>query len=344
MLLNDKMLYDKTIEAISREQVNAEWALKKVSSSLKTMFLEITDDYLKERAADIVHVSDRIMRNLIGAPAVNIAEIDKRVILVAHDLSPADTSQIHLERVKGFLTDLGGKASHTGIIARTLEIPAVLGLERAPRMIKNDDILIVDGNDGIVIINPSDKTLVEYEERQARYEAYTGTDRPQQPSAGRNGRRFRLPGPGQHRTARRSVSVINNGGDGVGLYRTEFQYMGRTDFPSEDELFDKYKDVVEVMAPNPVTIRTLDINGDKALGNAIRADEANPALGLRAIRYCLQKPDVFKTQLGPFSGRRPTVTCVFCLPMISSYEEIIEANQAAATRRPIHWPPKSVAL
>ncbi len=327
VLLKDKMLYGKTIEIIKKERVNAEWALKKVVSSLKSMFKNMSDPYLKERSADIVQVSDRIMRNLVGAEPMNIADIDKRVILVAHDLSPAETSQIQLERIKGFVTDRGGKTSHTGIIARTLEIPAVLGLYNATSIINNDDIIIVDGSTGQVIIHPTDETLIEFEERKDRYQKYQavitrGSHLPAETTDG-----FRLQVMGNIELPEEVVSVIDHGGDGIGLYRTEFQYLSRSDFPSEDELFDKYKDVVEVMAPKPVTIRTLDINGDKALAHASDFEEKNPALGLRAIRYCLKKPDVFKTQLRAILRAAAFGNVRILFPLISNHHEIREAKR-----------------
>ncbi|MEW6673573.1 MAG: phosphoenolpyruvate--protein phosphotransferase [Thermodesulfobacteriota bacterium] len=327
VLLKDKMLYGSTIDTIKNEQVNAEWALKKVASNVKSMFQAISDDYLRERAADIMQVADRIMRNLTGAKGVDFSAIDKRVILVAHDLSPADTSQIHLERVKGFVTDLGGKASHTGIIARTLEIPAVLGLAKITQMIKNDDVIIVDGITGIVIINPTEQTLVMYEERQIRYDEYKALIARSGHLPAETADGFRLQAMGNIELPEEVFAVINYGGDGVGLYRTEFQYLSRPFFPGEDELYDKYKDVVEVMAPRPVTIRTLDINGDKALANAAGSDEANPALGLRAIRYCLQKPDVFKTQLRAILRAAAHGSVRVMFPLISSVDEVRQAIQ-----------------
>jgi len=170
ILLNDKLLYGKIIETIEADFINAEWALKKVVSSLKAMFLNMSDIYLKERAIDIGHVSDRILNNLMGSEKINIAAIDKRVVLVATDLSPAQTSQIQLERVKGFITDQGGGTSHTSIIARTLGIPAVSGLDHATKTICSGDLIIVDGISGNVIVHPSEQTLVEYEERRLQYE------------------------------------------------------------------------------------------------------------------------------------------------------------------------------
>ncbi|MEJ2659914.1 MAG: phosphoenolpyruvate-utilizing N-terminal domain-containing protein [Desulfobacteraceae bacterium] len=171
VLLKDKMLYGRAIEIIEKEHINAEWALKKVVSMIKPMFESMNDPYLRDRAADILNVSDRIMKNLVGVDTLSIAAIDKRVILVARDLSPAETSQIQLERVMGFVTDGGGRASHTSIIARSLEIPAVMGLGNATQIIKNDEIIIVDGTAGVVIINPSDQTLINAETRKAEYES-----------------------------------------------------------------------------------------------------------------------------------------------------------------------------
>ncbi len=326
-LLKDKALYGKTIEIIKAQQVNAEWALKQVVSDLQNVFRNMQDAYLRERSADIVHVSDRILRNLVGAEAVDIASISKRVILVARDLSPADTSQINLDRIKGFITDHGGKASHTGIIARALEIPAVVGLQTATLKIKNDDLIIVDGNSGVVIVHPTENTLEQYEERNIEYEEYRAliTRESQAPAESLDG--VRLEVMGNIEAPEEVFSVIKYGGDGIGLYRTEFQYFNRPDFPTEDELFDKYKDVVDVMVPKPVTIRTLDINGDKALTNHFAHDEANPALGLRAIRYCLKKPGVFRNQLRAILRAAAYGHVRILLPMISTCFEIWESKR-----------------
>ncbi|MBI9086993.1 MAG: phosphoenolpyruvate--protein phosphotransferase [Desulfobacterales bacterium] len=326
LLLKDKMLYGKTLEAIESKEINAEWALKTVVAKAKAMFRSMEDSYFRQRADDIVQVSDRIMRNLTGAEPVNIADINKRVILVARDLSPADTSQIQLERIMGFITDRGGKASHTSIIARTLEIPAVLGLKNATRVIENDDLIIVDGTSGVVILHPTEQTLVEFEEKGLLYESRKAViaRRSHLPAETLEGRR--LPVMGNIELPEEVVSVLDHGGDGIGLYRTEFQYLGRMDFPREEELFEKYKDVVEVIAPLPVTIRTLDINGDKAVQFEPENGEENPALGLRAIRYCLKKRDVFVTQLRAILRAAVYGRVRILLPMISSCEEITQAK------------------
>ena len=326
-LLKDKMLYGRTIQTVKQESVNAEWALKKVVSNLIEVFQTMTDPYLRERSADVVQVADSIMHNLVGTKKVNIAAIDKRVILVAQDLTPAETSQINLERVMGFITDRGGKASHTGIVARSLEIPAVVGLKNATASIRSDDLIIVDGNSGTVIIRPAEDNLVRYEERKIDYEEYKTviTSESKAPAESADG--VRLAVMGNIELPEEVFALLNYGGDGIGLYRTEFQYFNRPGFPDEDELFDKYKNVVEAMHPKPVTIRTLDINGDKALNNQFSAEEANPALGLRAIRYCLKKPQVFKDQLRAILRAAAFGNTRILFPMISTYFEIREANR-----------------
>ena len=327
LLLEDKMIYDRTIDVIKMERVNAEWALKKVVDEVKPMFENMSDDYLKQRAEDISHVSNRIMDSLVGADPVNIAHIDKRVILVARDLSPAQTSQINLERIKGFVTNRGGRASHTGIIARTLEIPAVLGVGNATLNIKNDDILIVDGKMGTVVVHPTEKTLLETEERRGQYEIQRAlmVRKSHLPAQTQNG--CRIPVMGNIELPEEVVSVLDNGGDGIGLYRTEFQYLSRSNFPSEEMLFDNYKDVVDVMGNRPVTIRTLDINGDKAVSYIRDNQEVNPALGLRAIRYCLKKPEIFKTQLRAILRAAAFGDVRILVPMISGVEEVDQTKR-----------------
>lgn len=326
-LLKDKMLYGLTIETIEKERVNAEWALKKTIAHIRAMFQDINDPYLKERADDIVHVGDRILGNLTGAPRVNLADITARVILVARDLSPTETSQINLKRVKGFVTDRGSKTSHTSIIARSMEIPAVLGLEKATRIIKNDDLIIVDGLSGIVIINPTEATLLEFTDRDQNYEAHRSAFIRDSHLAAITEDQVALKVLGNIEQPDEARSAIAYGADGIGLYRTEFQYMRRASFPTETELFNHYKETVEALSPKPVTIRTLDINGDKAIDaeNGNNREE-NPALGLRAIRYCLKKPEIFKTQLRAILRAAAYGDLRILFPMISGYLEVIEAK------------------
>lgn len=327
VLLKDKKLFGKTIEIIKSERVNAEWALKKTVSNIKSMFRKLPDSYLKERVEDIGHTSDLIIRNLIGAKQVNIGEIYKRVILVAHNLSPAETSQIQLEKIKAFVTDKGSMSSHTAIVARTLEIPAVLGLADATHIIQNDDVIIVDGMLGMVVIHPEEQTLIDFAERKSKYDEYVSaiTKTGHFPAETTDGIHLKI--MGNIELHEEVVSVLKYGGDGIGLLRTEFQYLSRTDFPTEDELFTNFKDVVEVIAPRPVTIRTLDINGDKAISSAPFDQEANPALGLRGIRYCLTKTDVFITQLRAILRVAAFGNVRVMFPMISTLDEIYKAKK-----------------
>ncbi len=326
-LLKDKMLFGRTIEIIEKERINAEWSLKKVVGKLKTMFQEIDDPYLKERSVDVTQLVDWILRNLVGIDSINIAEINKRVILIASDLTPAETSQINLERIKGFITDRGGMTSHTGIIARTLQIPAVIGVANATQTIQNDDLLVVDGFQGLVIVHPSEQTIIEYEELRYRYDQFKAEIVRDSLCEARTADGVNVKIMGNIELPEEVVAVNDNGGDGIGLYRTEFQYMRGLGYPTEDELFDKYRDVVEVMSPKPVTIRTLDINGDKAITGAKDTVEANPALGLRGIRYCLQRPDIFSTQLRAILRAAAYGEVRLLLPMISNCAEIEETRR-----------------
>ena len=327
LLLRDKMLYARTIETIQQEQVNAEWALKKVVAAVKQVFLEMEDHYLKERAEDVVQVSDRILRHLAGANSVNIAEINKRVILVAPDLSPAETSQINLERIKGFVTDVGARASHTGIIARALQLPAVLGASAATRRIQNDDLIIVDGIDGSVVIHPEEETIIAYEEKGYNYETFRAGLLRQSSCEATTQDGIDIPVMGNIELFSEVVSAKDHGADGVGLYRTEFQFVGQDRFPTEEEMYAHYRDVVEVMAPKPVTIRTLDVNGDKALFKNQRIAELNPALGLRGIRYCLARQGLFISQLKAILRAAAHGKVRILLPMISLPSEIDQTVQ-----------------
>jgi len=334
MLLKDRMIYNGTIEHIERENVNAEWAVKIVVDDVKSIFKKMPDTYFRERASDIAHISKLILENLLGnGPSSNISDIDKRVIIVAHDLSPAETTQMPLEKVKAFLTDLGGQTSHTGIIARSLEIPAVLGLGNGTELIKTDDLIIVDGTAGVVIVDPDEETLTRYQERKDLFEQYQAmiTRSSHLPAETTDG--FHLTVMANIEVLEEVVSVIDHGGDGIGLYRTEFLYLNRPTAPSEQELFDNYRGVAEIMAPRAVTIRTLDIGGDKFASGLQLAEEMNPALGLRAIRFSLQSPEIFETQLRAILRAANLGNVRIMFPMISEVDEIVQAkrmlNQAA---------------
>ncbi len=327
VLFKDKLLYGKTIESITHERINAEWALKKVTRQVKNMFQRMEDDYLKSRVADISQVSEQIMRQLMGAQDIKISDIRMRVILVAHDLSPADTSQIQLEHIKGFVTDRGGRDSHTSIIAKSLNIPAVSGLGTATINVQNDDILIVDGSSGLLIINPEEDTLFQYEERRARYEQYRALIAREShlPSVTVDGHAMKL--MANIELVEEVVSVRDNAAQGVGLFRTEFIYIDQNRFPTEEELFERYREAVELISPQPVTIRTLDINGDKVLPYLKNVREENPALGLRAVRFSLQRPEIFLTQIRAILRAAAFGNIRLLIPMITCVEEIIEVRK-----------------
>ncbi len=327
VLFKDKMLYGKTIETISNDKINAEWALRKVSRKVKTMFKQIDDVYLQARVNDIVQVSDKIMSHLVGAQDIKISDITKRVIIVAHDLSPADASQIQLERVKGFVTDRGGKDSHTSIIAKALRIPSVLGLGHATVRVENDDFLIVDGSSGKLIINPDEDTLFKYEERMLRFEEYTAALEREShlPAISKDDISLNL--MANIELVEEVVAAKDYGAVGIGLFRTEFLYLDLKRFPTEDELLCKYKELVEFMSPQSVTIRTLDINGDKVTPYLPSVEEANPSLGLRAVRFCLENEDIFITQLKAILRAAAFGNIKLLIPMISCVEEIIQVKQ-----------------
>ncbi|MDD9304346.1 MAG: phosphoenolpyruvate--protein phosphotransferase [Desulfobacter sp.] len=326
VLFKDKMLYGKTIDTISNDRVNAEWALRKVSRKVRRMFEQIDDAYLQARVNDIIQVSDKIMTYLVGGQDIWIKDINKRVIIVAHDLSPADTSQIQLERIKGFVTDRGGKDSHTSIVAKSLKIPSVMGLGNATVNVNNDDILIVDGSSGIIIINPEEDTLFKYEEKMARFESYRADiERDSHlPAVTHDGVALNL--MANIELVEEVVSAKDNRAEGIGLFRTEFLYLDMNRFPTEDELLKKYRELVELMNPAPVTIRTLDINGDKFNPYIDPVEEANPALGLRAVRFCLENEAIFITQIKAILRAAAFGNIKLLIPMISCMEEIIQVK------------------
>jgi phosphotransferase system enzyme I (PtsI) len=328
VLLRDKQIFDKTCKMIESNKINAEWALKKVSTKIKRMFNEMSDSFFRERGADVAHVTDRIMRNLTGnKQQEQIQDINKRVILIAHDLSPAETSQIQLHRVQGFVTELGGKTSHTSIIARNLQVPAVLGITGATEVITSDSIIIVDGTKGVIILNPNDESLIEYEEKKNIFELRRKSMIRHSSKTAMTPNGVIKKVMGNIELLEEVVSVLDHGADGIGLYRTEFLYMTSRKLPTEEQLFENYREVVDLIYPMPVTIRTLDINGDKKAGYLNEQAETNPVLGLRAIRYCLKRPEIFKTQLRAILRAAEHGNVRLMFPMISGVKEIIAAKK-----------------
>lgn len=326
IMLEDKMLIDDTIKTIKKEKVNAEWAIKMVMKEIREFFDSIDDEYIRERGSDIDHICDRVLKNLMGKKHETISEIKEEVIVVAHDLAPTDTAQMVKGKVLGFLTDIGGKTSHTAIVARSLEIPAVVGLESITQKVNAGDTLILDGTSGMVIINPSQKVIKEYQKKKGQYADYEKLLHHYRklPAEMQDGRRIRL--MGNIEMADEIPSILDHGAEGIGLYRTEFLYINRKDLPTEDEHFKVYRDVVERVSPHPTIIRTLDIGGDKFLSQMELAPEMNPAMGLRAIRFCLKEPDIFKTQLKGILRASVFGNLKIMFPMISGVDELRKAK------------------
>ncbi|MBI3398205.1 MAG: phosphoenolpyruvate--protein phosphotransferase [Deltaproteobacteria bacterium] len=322
MMLEDRMLIEDTIKTIKKEKVNAEWAIKLVMREIREFFDTIDDEYMRERGSDIDHICDRVLKNLMGKRHESISEIKEEVIIIAHDLSPTDTAQMIKGKVLGFLTDIGGRTSHTAIVARSLEIPAVVGLESITQKVNAGDTMIIDGTSGLVVINPSKKVIKDYQKKRGQYADYEKLLHHYRklPAEMRDGRRIRL--MGNIEMVEEIPSIIDHGAEGIGLYRTEFLYLNRKDLPTEDEHFEVYKNVVEKVTPHPTIIRTLDIGGDKFLSQMELAPEMNPAMGLRAIRFCLKEPFIFKTQLKGILRASVFGNIKIMFPMISGIEEI----------------------
>lgn len=322
LILEDSMLIRETLGFIENEGINAEAALKRTLLKFRDFFATIEDDYLRERYDDVEIVVERILRNMVGKSQESLNGGKGQTIIVAHDLSPADVLQIDKSKVIGFVTDLGGKTSHAAILSRALEIPAVVGLERVPKEIANGDMLIIDGATGIVVVNPDRATFNDYLQRKQRYE-YLERELlklKDLPSETIDGHRINLKGNVEF--PEEIPTLKGHGAEGIGLYRTEMLFFNRAELPSEEEQFAAYSAVIRAMAPHPVTIRTLDVGGDKFIANLNLADEMNPALGLRAIRLSLRHPETFKPQLRAILRASAHGKVRIFFPMVSGVAEI----------------------
>ncbi len=333
MILKDSMLRESTIRRIKEEKINAEWALKKSFHEIRKIFAQIDDEYIRNRIQDVESVSERILRNLSGEAQENLAEIRERVIIVAHDLSPADTTELNISKVMGFITDVGGQTSHTAIMAQALEIPAVVGLESATARISDGDLLIVDGSTGEVVINPDDAEIIRYQERQLQQKKYKSSIARISHLPAETPDGYRISIKANIEFLEEVTAVRDHGAEGIGLYRTEFLYLRSKGLPTEEELFNDYREVAEIMAPEPVTIRTLDLGGDKFTSDLQIANEMNPAMGLRAIRLCLREPAIFKSQLRAILRASTFGRVQLMFPMISGLQEVLQAKEMLSTIR-----------
>lgn len=326
LVLSDPELLEPIEEKIKSENINAEVALKETADMFVVMFESMDNEYMKERAADIRDVTKRVLAHLLGVQIPNPSMVQEEVIIVAEDLTPSDTAQLNRNFVKAFTTDIGGRTSHSAIMARSMEIPAVVGTKEATATIQNGDIIIVDGLSGQVHINPTEELISEYEKKAQAYEAQKAewAKLVNEKTVSKDGHHVEL--VANIGTPKDIKGVIDNGGEGVGLYRTEFLYMGRDNFPTEDEQFEAYKAVLEGMEGKPVVVRTLDIGGDKELPYLTLPHEMNPFLGFRAIRLCLEEQDMFRTQLRALLRASSYGNLKIMFPMIATLGEFRDAK------------------
>ncbi|MDD5775163.1 MAG: phosphoenolpyruvate--protein phosphotransferase [Candidatus Omnitrophica bacterium] len=326
LVLEDRMLIEEVISRLKKDQVNVPYIFSEVLKKYIQVFSKIEDEYLRERIADLNDVGKRVLRNLLGKEHRSLKDLQERVVVVAHDLSPSDTAAMHKQMVCAFVTDIGGKTSHTAIMAKSLEIPAVVGLGETINKIKTGDMLIVDGTMGVVIVNPDEETLRIYreEEQKLRGVAEKFLQVKDLPAVTLDGHAIDVAANIELPDEIPSVKV--HGGQGIGLYRSEFFYMNRKDAPTEEEHFHAYKYVAEEMKPDPVIIRTLDLGGDKFLSQFDMPKEIKPFLGWRAIRFCLANPDIFKMQLRAILRASVFGKLKLMYPMISGIDELKQAN------------------
>jgi phosphoenolpyruvate-protein phosphotransferase (PTS system enzyme I) len=327
MLLDDPEFVGMAEENIENNKVNVEKALQDVINKYMAIFAAMEDEYMRERGADIKDVGNRIQANLAGKSYGAMDEIDENTVVAARDLTPSDTAQLDKNKVIAFLTDIGGKTSHSAIMARTLEIPAVVGMNDITTRVKNGDTVIVDGCEGIVVINPDKKTLEQYIQKKSEFEKERELLKKlvNTKTVTKDGKRIEVVGNiGKPEDV---IKVLENGADGIGLFRTEFLYMDRDSIPTEDEQFEAYKYVTQKMGEKPVVIRTLDIGGDKKLSYLPMDEEMNPFLGYRAIRLCLGRIDIFKVQLRALLRASAYGNIKIMFPMISSLEEFLKSKE-----------------
>ncbi|OFJ76799.1 phosphoenolpyruvate--protein phosphotransferase [Staphylococcus sp. HMSC056G08] len=326
LVLEDPELIQPIEEKIKNENVNAAQALTDVSNQFITIFESMDNEYMAERAADIRDVSKRVLAHILGVDLPNPSIIDESVVIIGNDLTPSDTAQLNKQYVQGFVTNIGGRTSHSAIMSRSLEIPAVVGTKTITEEVEAGDIIIVDGMTGDVIVNPSDEVVAQYQEKRDNFfkdkqelqklrDAESVTEDGHHVELAANiGTPNDLPG------------VVENGAEGIGLYRTEFLYMGRDQMPTEDEQFEAYKAVLEAMKGKRVVVRTLDIGGDKELPYLDLPEEMNPFLGYRAIRLCLAQPEIFRPQLRALLRASVYGKLNIMFPMVATIQEFRDAK------------------
>jgi phosphoenolpyruvate-protein phosphotransferase (PTS system enzyme I) len=346
LILDDQMLIEGTFALIRDEFLNAEGALKRTLQKFKIVFDSIKDEYLRERCSDIDSVGERLLRNLKGQAQESVAAVDGQVIVVAHDLSPADTMQMDKGKIIGFVTDLGGRTSHTAILARSMGIPAVIGLQTVSVSVTGGTSVIVDGSQGTLVLNPSAETFREYETKQRAYASRQQDLLGLSHLGGETLDGYRVHLRGNVELAEEIPLALRFGSEGVGLFRSEFLYLGCETPPCEADQVTAYRTLVETMAPHPVTIRSLDLGGDKFVAEINLSEATNPAMGLRAVRFSLKECRLFKTQLRAILQASAFGPVRLMFPMISgvseirSCKELLEEARSELTSERIAFDPK----
>ena len=326
LVLDDPELIQPIEDKIANEKVSAPEALDEVTSQFITIFESMDNEYMRERAADIRDVSKRVLAHLLGVELPNPSMIDESVIIVGNDLTPSDTAQLNKEFVQGFVTNIGGRTSHSAIMSRSLEIAAVVGTKSVTKEVKQGDMVIVDGITGDVIVDPTEDELIAYQNKRERF-----FEDKKELQKLRDAETVTI--DGEHAELAANIGtpddlygVMENGAEGIGLYRTEFLYMGRDQMPTEDEQFEAYKKVLETMKDKRVVVRTLDIGGDKELPYLNLPKGMNPFLGYRAIRLCLDQQDIFRTQLRALLRASAYGKLNIMFPMVATINEFRDAK------------------
>lgn len=327
MIMKDRRFIETTVANIREQAVNAEWALRITIDKYREIFDKMEEDYLRGRISDIQFVGQGILRNLAGEKRETARDIGEAVILVAKELSPADTAQIKIDKFLGFATDFGGRTSHTAIVAQSMGIPAVVGLEKITREVKTNDDLIIDGSSGMVIVNPDPEILKRYEGKKKHYSDMKAISISNAglPAVTRDNRRVDI--GGNIEFTEEMPSALEHGAENIGLYRTEFIYINREQLPTEEEHFAHYRSIVGVPGLAWTTIRTFDLGGEKFFSDPKLGREMNPQMGLRAIRFCLKEIELFKVQLRAIARASYYGKTRLLFPMISCVEEIRQAKQ-----------------
>jgi phosphotransferase system enzyme I (PtsI) len=321
MIMRDPKLQGSAMNHLMSLRINAEWALEKAVADLEEAFDALDDPYFRERLQDVRLVADRVRSQLMDQK-VDFRTLGSRAVLLAHDLTPADTVELQVDKIMGFATMQGGKTSHTGILAKSLGIPAVVGVVGMEEAVQDGSLVVVDGIKGLVVVEPTEEELARYGDLKYQFESYRVgiTKNCHLPGETIDGYRIKV--KANIELYEEVAQVIDNGGDGIGLFRTEYAYLNRVNLPGEEELFENYRDLADILAPRRVILRTLDLGADKFMAHFGRLEEQNPALGMRAIRFCLRHKDLFRTQIRAILRASVVGNVSLMFPMISGLKEI----------------------